>query len=166
MWFLWKIFNGKSVTLWISFTRSETRFAGLFARLPVRLVIRRRSPTSMKRDHTSRDLWGTWSTLGDQKEIFGGHPRHFGGRGWVRPTQGLDLHIFQHTFFQHTIISTNLISTCTSFNIFVNQLVLHILSFFAKNEEWLDENSFAKNGPRKIDEKLRDKTAKNDLKLT
>ena len=40
-------------------TRSETRFAGLFARLPVRLVIQRRSPTSMKRDHTSGNLWGT-----------------------------------------------------------------------------------------------------------
>ena len=60
-------------------TRSETRFAGLFARLPVGNEILRRSPTNMKRDHNSGDLSGTLSILGDLRGIFGGHLRHFRG---------------------------------------------------------------------------------------
>ena len=40
-------------------TRSETRFAGLLARLPVGNEIILRSPTSMKRDHTFGDIWSS-----------------------------------------------------------------------------------------------------------
>ena len=42
--------------------------------------------------------------------------------------------------------------------------MLHNLSFFAKNEEWIGEKFFAKNGSRKIHEKLREKNGKNDPK--
>ena len=40
-------------------------------------------------------------------------------------------------------------------------LVLHNSSFFAKNEKWFGEKFFAKNGPRKINEKI---TGKNRQK--
>ena len=42
-------------------------------------------------------------------------------------------------------------------------IVLHNLSFFTKNERWLGDKFFAKNGPRKIDEKI---TGKNGRKMT
>ena len=46
----------------------------------------------------------------------------------------------------------------------VSGVVLHNLSFFAKNEECIGEKFFAKNGSRKIYKKLREKTAKKDPK--
>ena len=49
---------------------------------------------------------------------------------------------------------------------FFPQLVLHNLSFFAKNEKWLDEKFFAKNGSRKKFEKNEQKMANCDLNLT
>ena len=52
---------------------------------------------------------------------------------------------------------------------YMSQLVLHNLSFLARNERWLDEEFFAKNRPRKICEKnygkKHQKSAENDVKM-
>ena len=69
----------------------------------------------------------------------------------------------------------NIVSVCgyvrSPFNTAVSgerrfYIVLHNLSFFAKNEKWLDEKFFAKNGSRKKFEKNEQKMANCDLNLT
>ena len=44
--------------------------------------------------------------------------------------------------------------------------MLHNLSLFAKNEKWIGEKFFAKNGPRKMHEKSNRKTSKNQRNIT